>query len=75
MRATTPGAVSRIDVVFSTVMDGLVCYEAGDFGLGDLEDCVDGGGDAFGVVVLGAEEVHDPVVVVDLLLVEVFLGR
>lgn len=51
----------------------LICYKAGYFGLGDLEDCVDCGSDAFSVVVLGAEEVHDAVVVVDLLLVDIFV--
>lgn len=57
----------------STVNCRLVCNEASDFGLGDLEDCVDGGGDAIGVVMLSAEESHDLVVVVDLLLVEAFV--
>lgn len=72
MRDASCGAVVA-DLTSILVVGVLIGHNAGDFGLGYLEDCADSSGDALGVIVLGAKQVHDSVIVVDLPLVNVFL--
>lgn len=73
MREGGEGAVVA-DLACSFVARVLIGHKAGDFGLGDLQDGVDGGGHALSDIVLGAKKIHDAVIVVELPLVDVLLG-